>query len=136
MYAARNLQPLERQRPKEILVVDDDPAVREALCDVLLDEGYTVARACNGAEAVGYLAGARMPAAIILDLTMPVMDGYEFLDRRAADPGLAEIPVVVVSATIDAHVDHPGEELVRKPIDHDALLAVLERTRLAAARAR
>jgi CheY-like chemotaxis protein len=129
MNAARCPVPLRRQED-EILVVDDDPEVREALCDVLEDEGYAVVRAANGAEAIRYLRKGR-PRAIVLDLTMPVMDGYEFLDRRASDPSLCDIPVVVVSATIDARVPHEDVEVIRKPIDLDALLLALHEQRAA-----
>ncbi len=130
MNAARCPVPVGGQEEAEILVVDDDPEVREALCDVLEDEGYAVVRAANGAEAIRYLRKGR-PRAIVLDLTMPVMDGYEFLDRRASDPTLSDIPVVVVSATIDARVPHEDVEVIRKPIDLDALLLALHEQRAA-----
>jgi CheY-like chemotaxis protein len=112
---------------EEILVVDDDPAVRDALCDVLMDEGYRVARAGNGLEALRLLADGLRPALVVLDLTMPVMDGYEFLERRAADPALARLPVIVVSASRDAHRDWPGVAVLDKPIDLDQLLPLVAR---------
>jgi CheY-like chemotaxis protein len=112
----------------EILVVDDDQEVREAICDVLSDEGYVVAAACNGAEALNVLRqAAAPPSLIVLDLTMPVMDGFEFLERRRMDVGLSAIPVVVVSATIDSRIDLPGVVVVRKPIELESLLAIIAR---------
>lgn len=111
-----------------ILVVDDDQEVREAMCDVLSDEGYDVISACHGADALAVLGRtAAPPAVIVLDLTMPVMDGYEFLDRRSAEPSIGRIPVVVVSATIDNRIDMPGVVVVRKPIDLQALLDIVGR---------
>lgn len=110
---------------EDLLVVDDDQEVREAICDVLADEGYSVGQARHGLEALARLARGPLPALIVLDLTMPVMDGYEFLERRDRDPVLATIPVVVVSATIDVRVDRFDVTFLRKPIELDALLEVI-----------
>lgn len=111
----------------EILVVDDDQEVREAICDVLCDEGYHVSSACNGAEALNALRQGAQPSLIVLDLTMPVMDGFEFLERRRTDAELSSIPVVVVSATIDSRIELPGVVVVRKPIELESLLAIIAR---------
>lgn len=82
-----------------ILVVDDDPDLRSSLVEVLEGEGYEVSCAKNGEEALGALAGGA-PSAILLDLTMPVMDGWTFRDRQRLDPRLANIPTVVISASL------------------------------------
>jgi CheY-like chemotaxis protein len=81
-----------------VLVVDDDEAVREVLSDVLRDEGYLVESAENGAVALGYLETHDLPCIIVLDLMMPVMSGVEFRARQLAEPRLAKIPVIVMSA--------------------------------------
>lgn len=110
----------------KVLVVDDDHEVREALRDVLDDAGYAVTTAANGAEALCQLERSSAPDVIILDLTMPVMDGYEFLSRRERDPALRAIPVVVVSAVVESQVlGGNGVQMLRKPIDLDTLCAVI-----------
>lgn len=84
-----------------VLVVDDDPDAREALCEVLAHRGYGVAMAANGAEALAYLRRAPAPMLILLDLTMPVMDGWAFLAERNRAPDLRALPVLVVSGQRD-----------------------------------
>ncbi len=80
-----------------ILVVDDDPDLRRSLVEVLEEEGYGVSCATNGEEALAAL-GRERPSAILLDLTMPVMDGWTFRRLQQDDPQLAAIPTVVISA--------------------------------------
>jgi CheY-like chemotaxis protein len=108
-----------------ILVVDDDPECRDALADLLGNEGYDVACAENGWQALEYLSHDT-PRLIILDLMMPVMDGREFLQRKRGDPRLRSLPVVVVTATWRA-ADLCGEAIVQKPIDFDALLEAVKK---------
>lgn len=64
---------------------------------------------------------------VLLDLNMPIMNGYEFLDRRAADPKLAKIPVIIMSATVWRPDKRVGTTVLGKPIDVEALLAMLRR---------
>jgi CheY-like chemotaxis protein len=80
-----------------VLVVDDDRDIRETLEEVLAYEGYSVATAKNGAEALT-AARALHPSLILLDLFMPVMDGAEFRRQQRHDPAIGDIPVIVVSA--------------------------------------
>jgi CheY-like chemotaxis protein len=80
------------------LVVDDDPDIRGALCELLEDEGYRAASAANGEEALDYLNSRERPCVILLDLMMPVMDGWEFRRQQQRDPRLSKIPVVVITA--------------------------------------
>lgn len=82
----------------QVLVVDDDEDIRETLADVLRDEGFSVAAAVNGADALGYLASHDLPCVIVLDLMMPVMTGAEFREKQLAEPRIADIPVIVLSA--------------------------------------
>ena len=90
-----------RQMPAtatSVLIVEDDRDVRLSLAEVLAEEGYRVAIAENGFEALCYLRTARAPGVILLDLMMPVMDGWEFLAEKRRIPSLAGIPVVVLTA--------------------------------------
>src|SRR4051794_28574938 len=84
---------------KLILVVDDDPDLRDTLGQILEDEGYSVAAASNGREALAYLRERPAPSLILLDLMMPVMDGWQFRSEQRLDSVLAKIPVLVISAS-------------------------------------
>ncbi|MGE0872223.1 MAG: response regulator [Kofleriaceae bacterium] len=84
-------------RARDIMVVEDDPDVRAALVEMLSDEGYPTRAAANGAEALTELA-REAPQLIVLDLMMPVMDGWAFRARQLARPEWAQIPVIVMSA--------------------------------------
>ena len=82
-----------------ILIVDDHEDIRETLAEVLQIEGYPVATAINGLEALNYLKAHPSVCIIVLDLTMPVMNGWDFRRHQLQDPRLAQIPVVIVSGT-------------------------------------
>ena len=115
---------------KTILLVEDDDDVREALADVLREAGYDVAWAADGAEAMRALRGGLRPSAILLDLMMPVMDGFQFRAEQESDPALAPIPVIVVSA--DGRLDRDAAALhaaamLAKPAEVDDLLATVAR---------
>jgi two-component system, chemotaxis family, chemotaxis protein CheY len=84
--------------PIDILIVDDDRDIRESLGEILLHEGYHVELAENGARALELIRRGPTPALVLLDLMMPVMSGWEFLELAENDLALAEIPVLVVSA--------------------------------------
>ncbi|HEY2903689.1 MAG TPA: response regulator [Polyangia bacterium] len=110
----------------EILVVDDDPHVREALADFLIDEGFRVRDAENGADALEQLAAHReQPSLVILDLAMPVMDGYLFLQQLQADQTAASVPVVILSASIDQGGLPDYIVQLRKPIESQALVKTI-----------
>jgi CheY-like chemotaxis protein len=112
-----------------VLVVDDDKDIRETLEELLRDEGYEVFTARNGAEALGAVRQAR-PGLVVLDLFMPVMDGVEFRRRQLADPEIAAVPVVVISAAAGLAERTAGmaaAAVLEKPIPLDALLACVER---------
>ncbi len=106
-----------------VLVVDDDPDIRDSLRDVLEDEGYCVQTASDGVEAMASMeAGA--PCFVILDLMMPVMDGWQVALHMHEDARLARIPVCVVTATPEwAPAD--SECVLAKPIDVHRLLALV-----------
>jgi len=113
--------------PSEILVIDDDADIRDSLVELLEFEGYSAAGAANGEEALDMLR--RHPVtAILLDLMMPVMAGFEFRREQLQDPRLSGIPVIVVSA--GGRCAQAAEELgalgwVQKPLDVPTLLRVL-----------
>jgi CheY-like chemotaxis protein len=110
-----------------VLIVDDDRDIRCTMQEILEEEGYSVATAENGAAALEHLRRIR-PQLILLDLTMPVMDGVSFRERQLEDEILAAIPTVVMTARSDAGKD-AGPLLVRgclsKPIDLNELLALV-----------
>ncbi len=112
-----------------ILVVDDDRDLRELMVTILEREGHIVAQAGNGRDALRYLRGKALPHLIVLDLTMPVMDGWQLHRELQADPSLATIPVVVVSGWHDgeAAVPVPASRFLRKPFDPTDLLALVAR---------
>ena len=115
-----------RERPGRplVLVVDDDPDILEAICDVLEVEGYRVARARQGQEALERV-GEERPRAILLDLMMPVMDGIAFAEALRARTGGERIPIVVISADGNPQraVAVGAQGFLAKPFDIDALLA-------------
>ena len=111
-----------------VLVVDDDPDILAAVEQILQIEGYTVASARNGEEALAVLDSVQ-PAVILLDLMMPVMDGEEFRRRLAEHPA-ADTPVVVISADRDLArkaASMQVEAYLAKPFDLDDLIATVER---------
>jgi CheY-like chemotaxis protein len=111
-----------------ILVVDDDEDIRASLREVLEDEGYAVACVSNGREALDYLKkAAPRPCVILLDLMMPVMDGWQFRREQKQDPAIADIPLVVITATGKRPVLIDAAELVMKPLDLNRLFEAIER---------
>ena len=84
-----------------ILIIDDSPAVLGVLTALLQEAGYHVAVAANGWAALDYLRQAEPPRVILLDLVMPVMDGWQFRHEQQHDPVLASIPVLVLSGESD-----------------------------------
>jgi len=111
---------------RSILVVDDDAASTDSLTDILTAEGYTVATACNGKEALAHLRGAPPPRLIILDLFMPEMDGWEFRREQLKDATLRDIPVVVMTgASVYAGID--VNVIVHKPLDVARFVSLIER---------
>jgi two-component system chemotaxis response regulator CheY len=116
--------------PFNILLVEDDVDVREALAEALSDRGYAVDTAGDGLVALQVLRGGKRPGVILLDLMMPRMDGVEFRSAQRADPKLADLPVVLLSA--DARMEEKAramkvQDAIRKPIDLEQLYRVIER---------
>ncbi|MGZ3439851.1 MAG: response regulator [Polyangia bacterium] len=111
-----------------ILVVEDDHDIRVSVRNTLEDEGYRVLSVTNGRIALDLLERADpTPSLIILDLMLPVMDGWKFAEHMRAQPRLADIPILVMSA-YEAQPPPPDiVGFVKKPIDTGALLRVVER---------
>jgi CheY-like chemotaxis protein len=110
---------------RTVLLVEDDFDIRDALSGILRDEGYQVRGASNGAEALESLRLNPCVQLIVLDLMMPVMDGWAFRAAQRTDPSLAKIPVLVLSADSGARerVESLGAAaFLRKPVQLDALL--------------
>ncbi len=107
-----------------VLVVDDDPDILDAICDILEAEGYRVSRARHGVEALAAIDEER-PAVILLDLMMPVMDGVAFARALRERPTDANVPILVISADGNpARAASVGAQgYLAKPFDIDALLA-------------
>ncbi len=112
-----------------IWIVEDDKDIRDVTIELLEMEGYQVRAFGNGREALdGFQSGTPLPSVILLDLMMPIMDGWEFRRHQLAEPKLKDIPVVVATANGSSTYHSQAManvDLVRKPIDVDELLATL-----------
>jgi CheY-like chemotaxis protein len=113
-----------------LIIVEDDPDIRGDLAEILKDEGYGVATASNGHEALEVLRDAQRPCLILLDLMMPVMSGWDFRAEQLRDPRLAAIPVVLLSGVND--LPHHAALLnaagyIRKPIALKSVLGIAEK---------
>lgn len=114
----------------DILYVEDDEEQRNCIKELLQVEGYRVAEAGNGREALSYLRSAPAPALILLDLEMPVMGGIEFLAWLKRESELADIPVMIISAGVKSAV-LAGPNVLQfrlgKPFDPRELLFYISR---------
>jgi CheY-like chemotaxis protein len=109
-----------------VLIVEDDEDLREMMAQLLTLEGYQTTTVANGREALEYLHDAEKPHLILLDLMMPVMDGWEFRRQQQADPALAPVPVIVLSALDQARASNlEAEAFLKKPLDFDRLLSLV-----------
>jgi CheY-like chemotaxis protein len=115
---------------RSILVVDDDPDVREAVANVLVDEGYGVTGVSSGREALQHLQKHMRPSLILLDMMMPEMDGWLLRQELKKSPDLASIPIVILSGhgdVRDAALALGAVDYLRKPLRIDSLLEIAER---------
>jgi CheY-like chemotaxis protein len=111
-----------------ILVVDDDDDTRKCVAAVLEGEGYAATMARNGREALDALQRGAQPDLVLLDLMMPVMNGWDLLAAMERAPNLAALPVVLFTAAGDPIVQTDVKRpTLRKPIDLDLLLEVVEK---------
>lgn len=115
------------ERAPTILVVDDDEPTRNSLREILEDEGYRVETASNGQEAIDKLERDEPPDLILLDLMMPVMDGWEFLAHQKSRSPSRPVPIVLLSGMAFIR-DAPGvADFLSKPIRPDKLLSCIKR---------
>jgi CheY-like chemotaxis protein len=110
---------------QEILVVDDDPDIREGLQDLLEDEGFVVTVAAHGREALAIVRGGQLPSLILLDLMMPVMNGQEFKAALREDPLARELPVIAMTAGDPRTAPGDVACVIRKPLRLSELLAAI-----------
>jgi CheY-like chemotaxis protein len=120
---------VESSAVNEVLVVDDDEGFREALSALLALKGFTVELATNGREALEWLRGAGRPRAVLVDLMMPVMSGWELLSVMRQDPSLATIPIAVISAARDPGPFDGPTTVLPKPCDIHQILQFLAQAR-------
>jgi CheY-like chemotaxis protein len=114
---------------RAVLLVDDDPDIRDSVGDCLRDEGYEVHTAGNGQEALDRLTFGLRPSVILLDLMMPVLNGFEVLNALRGRPDWQGIPVVIVSANRGYEADDMRGvfEILRKPVPLEEMLETIQR---------
>jgi CheY-like chemotaxis protein len=120
---------LSAPRKPLILVIEDHELARRALATLLSTMGYEVVEAANGREALATLATEARPDVILLDLVMPIMDGWEFMKRQRRDWRLCTIPTIVISG-VPSHdprcLEMPIVRLLPKPYTLEQLMAAIE----------
>jgi CheY-like chemotaxis protein len=111
-----------------VLIIDDDPNLQRIMTKFLKLEGFSSVPTSNGREALDYLRGGGNANVILLDLRMPVMDGWAFRKEQRSDPGLAEIPVVVLTGIEGEHVrDLDVVAAFHKPVSFPEVVTVVRR---------
>jgi CheY-like chemotaxis protein len=128
LSANTTLRDSRRRDPITVMVVDDERDPRESVCEWLSAKGYDVVAARDGADALRQLRAneGHKPDVILLDLMMPVMNGWQFREQQTQDPELASIPVVVITANRDTRGIEVDDTLF-KPVNPEHLLEVVER---------
>lgn len=110
---------------KRILVIEDDTSIRELLIELLESEGYEVSSASNGFEGLKYLEANHAPDLILIDLMMPVMDGYAFRNEQLKNTKWSDIPTVVMSAEANAKDKMKSYQItsfLSKPVELETIL--------------
>lgn len=107
---------------KNVLVIEDEKDIREAVAEVLELEGYKVSQAENGQEGLNRLNDVERPCVILLDLMMPVMNGWEFAQTLERHPKFKSIPIVVVSAALSDEKNIRVKSRLKKPVEINALV--------------
>jgi CheY-like chemotaxis protein len=113
---------------KTILIVEDDSSISSSLKEFLEDNDFSVLTAPNGEVALNVLKASKKPSLILLDLMMPIMDGFAFRENQLSDEELKDIPVIIMSA--DGHVAEKkiktsAVDYIKKPLDIFNLLEVI-----------
>jgi len=112
---------------RKILLVEDDESIRDVIEFALTHHGYSVTFAANGEEALRQLHDSREPYLILLDLMMPVMDGWELAKHMSLDSRLDNYPIVVLTASGENIESIPFKEILKKPIDVKRLYETVDR---------
>lgn len=113
---------------KRVLLIDDDLELRETIATILEDDGYQVMQAAGGKEALATLENPPLPDLLLLDMMMPGMNGWEFLERKNQNPDFASVPVVALTASRQIEGQPlPVQEVVYKPLRLDQLLSIVKR---------
>lgn len=116
---------------QSILLIEDDDTIREVIQEALQIEGYHVRTAINGREALALIQNGLEPSLILLDLMLPVMSGWEFLDilRRHSNPAISKLPVIIMSAAGNAALTavEKAQGYVQKPLDLEILFKEVEK---------
>jgi CheY-like chemotaxis protein len=118
--------------PKTIVLVEDDDGIRETMASLLEDEGFRVVQAANGEEGLAGLRSTADACLVLLDLWMPVMNGWQMLAEMRRDEALRRVPVVVISAAGDLTPPDGAAAFLRKPIRLETLLQNVDHFRLKA----
>lgn len=113
---------------KNVMIIEDDQAIRASLRDIITFEGYSTIEAENGRVALNLLFDENVPTPclILLDLMMPVLNGWEFLKIRQQNGSIAHIPTVVISAVSDARVAIGPTKTLKKPLNVEELVHALQ----------
>lgn len=122
-----NAQMSDIEKSKSILVVDDDEGIREILQMALEVEGYSVLTAANGKEALEILAKFPEQGLILLDLMMPVMNGWQFIEQIEKMEKYTDIPVVLVTAYNDRATGLRVKDVISKPMEFKKLLDIVNK---------
>ncbi len=115
---------------RRILIVEDDQYIRDSLAELLADEGYAVEVARDGQDGLDKLKVDPLPNLILLDLMMPIKDGFQFRNEQREDQRIANVPVIIFSADTGVNVPRPefvGATILKKPVDLDSLLNAVSR---------
>jgi len=124
LLGANNVDEQEKTERPLVLVIDDDEGIREGIVDLLEEAGFAAVGSCNGLDALNFLAESpRKPSLILLDLMMPILDGWTFCKVRQGVAMLMQIPVVAISAAPmnGRHEPLRVDATLAKPFDPDAL---------------
>ncbi|HAZ14720.1 MAG: hypothetical protein A2X86_12740 [Bdellovibrionales bacterium GWA2_49_15] len=112
---------------QSILIVEDDAGIRDVLRYALELEGYKVVVAINGQDGLEQLAKMQSPCLILLDLMMPVMNGWQFMERLGHDMVLATIPVILITAFSEQGKELKSKGIIKKPIDLEIFLQAVKK---------